>query len=80
MSTKIFNVARIAELYREVHGNIILRLVSYYKQVLSSSWDRRPFGHNRHRPKRGGSCCDSPSVTVVNRAANFESKFNANIV
>jgi len=23
-------------------------------QVLSSSWDGRPFGHNRHRPKTGG--------------------------
>jgi len=25
-------------------------------RVLSSSWDRRPFGHNRHRPKIGGLC------------------------
>jgi len=24
------------------------------KQVLSSSWDGRPFGHNRHGPKFGG--------------------------
>jgi len=24
------------------------------EQVLSSSWDGRPFGHNRHGPKRGG--------------------------
>jgi len=23
-------------------------------QVLSSSWDGRPFGHNRHRSKIGG--------------------------
>jgi len=26
------------------------------KQMLSSSWDRRPFGHNRHGPKRVGLC------------------------
>jgi len=25
-----------------------------YVQVLSSSWDERPFGHNRHGPKSGG--------------------------
>jgi len=25
-------------------------------QVLSSSWDGRPFNHNRHEPKRGGGC------------------------
>ena len=25
-------------------------------QVLSSSWDGRPFGHNRRGPKRGGCC------------------------
>jgi len=24
------------------------------QQELSSNWDRRPFGHNRHGPKRGG--------------------------
>ena len=27
------------------------------QQVLSSSWDGRPFGCNRHGPKRGGGCC-----------------------
>jgi len=27
-----------------------------FVQVLSSSWDGRPFGHNRHRPKIGGGC------------------------
>jgi len=26
------------------------------KQVLSSSWDGWPFGHNRHGPKIGGLC------------------------
>ena len=26
-------------------------LTDYTKQVLSSSWDGRPFGHNRHGPK-----------------------------
>ena len=26
------------------------------QQVLSSSWDGRPFGHNRHGPKIGGLC------------------------
>jgi len=26
------------------------------KQELTSSWDGRPFGHNRHRPKKGGWC------------------------
>jgi len=26
------------------------------QQVLSSSWDGRPFGHNRHRLKIGGGC------------------------
>jgi len=25
-------------------------------QEISSSWDRRPFGHNRHGPKIGGGC------------------------
>jgi len=25
------------------------------QQVLSSSWDGRPFGHNRHGPKIGGA-------------------------
>jgi len=25
-----------------------------YKKELSSSWDGRPFGHNRHAPKIGG--------------------------
>jgi len=30
---------------------------SMLKQVLSSSWDGRPFGHNRHGPKRGEGCC-----------------------
>jgi len=25
-------------------------------QELSSCWDGRPFGHNRHRPKSGGCC------------------------
>jgi len=27
----------------------------YVKQVLSSSWDGRPFGHNRHEPKIVGT-------------------------
>jgi len=27
------------------------------KQVLSNSWDGRPFGHNRHGPKIGGEGC-----------------------
>jgi len=27
-----------------------------YKQVLSTSWDGRPFGHNRHGPKIGVLC------------------------
>ena len=27
------------------------------KQELSSCWDGRPFGHNRHGPKSEGSCC-----------------------
>jgi len=25
-----------------------------HQQMLSSSWDGWPFGHNRHRPKIGG--------------------------
>jgi len=28
-------------------------VVASSKQVLSSSWDGRPFGHNRHGPKIG---------------------------
>ena len=28
--------------------------IAVFEQVLSSSWDGRPFGHNRHRPKIGG--------------------------
>ena len=31
--------------------------VAAVQQVLSSSWDGRPFGHNRHGPKRGGGSC-----------------------
>ena len=27
---------------------------AYDRQALSSSWDGRPFGHNRHRPRSGG--------------------------
>jgi len=26
-------------------------------QELSSCWDGRPFGHNRHGPKVGRGCC-----------------------
>ena len=29
-------------------------IVDQYQQVLSSSWDGRPFGHNRHGPKTEG--------------------------
>jgi len=28
------------------------------EQEISSSWDGRPFGHNRHRPKSRG--CSAP--------------------
>jgi len=31
-------------------------LRSSAQQELSSSWDGRPFGHNRHGPKSGGCC------------------------
>jgi len=39
------------------------------QQVLSSGWDGRQFGHNRHGPKSGGCCAPfweggSPSNTV----------------
>ena len=40
------------------------------EQELSSCWDRRPFGHNRHGPKIGGYCAlfcggaESPSNTM----------------
>jgi len=30
------------------------RITKEGEQVLSSSWDGRPFGHNRHGPKMGG--------------------------
>ena len=33
---------------------IIITLIYYYLQVLSSSWDGRSFGHNKHGPKIGG--------------------------
>jgi len=35
-------------------------MCSSSKQELSSSWDWRLFGHNRHRPKRGGLLCPFP--------------------
>ena len=35
--------------------NITARIL-YREQVLSSSRDGRPFGHNRHGPKTGGQC------------------------
>jgi len=31
-----------------------------FLQELSSSWDGRPFGHNRHGPKSGGLLCPFP--------------------
>ena len=38
--------------------NILLSLsLKEVWQDLSSSWDGRPFGHNRHGPKRGGLLC-----------------------
>jgi len=39
------------------HSDIKGRFV---EQELSSSWDGRPFGHNRHGPKRGGLLCPFP--------------------
>jgi len=30
------------------------------QQELSSCWDGRPFGHNRHEPKSGGLLCAFP--------------------
>jgi len=30
-------------------------------QELSSCWDGRPFGHNRHGPKVGRGCCGAGS-------------------
>ena len=44
--------------------------VTSVKQELSSCWDGRPFGHNRHGPKVGRGCCGgwvptgSPSNTM----------------
>jgi len=44
------------------------------QQELSSSWDRRPFGHNRHRPKIGGLC------PVLGRAGHTNSpQFSDNV-
>jgi len=37
------------------HGKVTY-LVFYLIQELSSSWDERPFRHNRHGPKSGGWC------------------------
>jgi len=34
-------------------NNLRLHKLSYITQELSSSWDGRPFGHNRHGPKLG---------------------------
>jgi len=31
--------------------------MQFKQELSSSSWNRRPFGHNRHGPKRHGSCC-----------------------
>jgi len=37
----------------------------HFEQVISSTRDGRPFGHDRHGPKTGGGCCaGSPSNTM----------------
>ena len=36
----------------------LLFLHAIWQQVLSSCWDGRPFGHNKHGPKSGG--CSAP--------------------
>jgi len=51
------------------------------RQVLSSSWDGRPFGHNRHMPKIGGCVpsggAGSPSTTMRPRPrAYLHAKFH----
>jgi len=56
---------------------------SIYQQELSSCWDRRPFGHNRHGPKSvwgaavplsvgGGGGAGSPSNTVSPRPRSIQ--------
>jgi len=35
----------------------MMAAVAIQKQVLSSSWDWRSFGHNRHGPKSRGLLC-----------------------
>jgi len=39
------------------HCSITTITVSWRKQEVSSCWDGRPLGHNRHGPKVGRSCC-----------------------
>jgi len=58
-----------------------VRLWCRRKQVLSSSWDMRPFGHSRHWPKIGG-CAPlgeglGPHLTQCGQAeAYFRSKWH----
>ena len=39
---------------RHTHHNTLQQLPRAKRQKLTSCWDRRPFGHNRHGPKSGG--------------------------
>ena len=38
-------------------GDVCLQLPRIFKLELSSCWDWRPFGHNRHGSKVGRGCC-----------------------
>jgi len=40
-----------------VYLNHALSVACGLRQELSSRWDGRPFGHNRHGPKVGRGCC-----------------------
>ena len=47
------------------------------QQVLSSSWDRRPFGHSRHGPKIGGCAPFSGgSIPKQHNVAYFRKKWH----
>jgi len=53
--------ARRTQLLRKVclHFTLFqcILLMHWYIQELSSCWDGRPFGHNRHGPKVRRGCC-----------------------
>ena len=49
----------------QCYETVVLVTGSKYLQDLASSWDGRPFGHNRRGPKSGGLLCPFPWDTAA---------------